>query len=84
MSVATPFVMNATQILVGDYGQRNFQSGCPIAFSTGSGQIDDVIGFTNKACSTSGCDSLNMYHWIQWSTKSTVAAGNVLNLWVSY
>ena len=25
-----------------------------------------------------------MYHWVQWSTKSTPATGNVLNLWVSY
>ena len=77
MSVATPFVLNATQILVGNNDKKSFQNGTTIAFGTGTGQIDDVIGLTSGSART-------MYHWVQWSTKSTPATGNILNLWVSY
>ena len=74
---ATPFVLNATQILVGNTDKQVFQNATTVAFGTGTAQIDDVIGFTSGKSNT-------MYHWVQWSTKSTPATGNVLNLWVSY
>ena len=77
MSVATPFVLNATQILVGNNDKKSFQNGTTIAFGTGTGQIDDVIGLTSGSART-------MFHWVQWSTKSTPETGNILNLWVSY
>ena len=77
MTTLQPFVLNATQILVGSTAKMNFQNGTTVAFNTGNYQIDDLIGYTKG-------DSNNMYHWVQWSTKTAPAASNVLNLWASY
>ena len=77
MTTLQPFVLNATQILVGSTAKMNFQNGTTVAFGTGNYQIDDLIGYTKG-------DSNNMYHWVQWSTKTAPGASNVLNLWASY
>ncbi len=57
MSTATPFVLNATQILVGNTDKQIFQNATTVAFGTGTAQIDDVIGFTSGKSNT-------MYHWV--------------------
>ena len=43
-----------------------------------------MIGHTYNSGAASGSDPYTMYHWSQWSTTVTPAAGNILQAWVSY
>ena len=43
-----------------------------------------MIGHTHNSGAASGADPYTMYHWTQWSTTVTPAAGNILQAWVSY
>ena len=43
-----------------------------------------MIGFTYNSAASASADPYNFYHWTQWSTTATPAAGNILQSWVSY